>query len=67
MSSHRDSTGLGSARVPRVGERVLAIANFSLNTPRPARMNLKGKFVAARRRNQHARGVRYPTTLIHAL
>jgi hypothetical protein len=35
--------GLGSARVSRVGDRVLAIADFSIKT------------VSARRRNQHAR------------
>ena len=39
---------LGSARVSRVGDRVLAIADFSIKT------------VSARRRNQHARRMRYP-------
>ena len=38
----------GSARVSRVGDRVLAIADFSV------------KIVLARRQNQHARRVRYP-------
>src|SRR5437763_694094 len=38
----------GSARVSRVGHRVLAIADFSV------------KIVSARRRNQHARRVLYP-------
>src|SRR5207248_6060551 len=41
----------GSARVSRVGDCVLAIADFS------------GKSVSARRRNQHARRVRYPEEL----
>ncbi|PYL88607.1 MAG: hypothetical protein DMF16_08040 [Verrucomicrobia bacterium] len=36
------------ARVSRVGDRVLAIADFSIKT------------VSARRRNQHARRMRYP-------
>jgi hypothetical protein len=40
--------GLGSARVSRVGDRVLAIADFSIKT------------VSARHRNQHVRHVRYP-------
>ena len=40
--------GLGSARVSRVGVRLLAIPDFSVKT------------VSARRRNQHARRVRYP-------
>ena len=40
--------GLGSARVSRVGVRVLAIPDFSVKT------------VLARRRNQHTRRVRYP-------
>ena len=40
--------GLGSARVSRVGDRALAIVDFSVKT------------VSARRRNRHARRVRYP-------
>jgi hypothetical protein len=40
--------GLGSARVSRIGDRVLAIEDFSVKT------------VSARRRNQHARRMRYP-------
>ena len=39
--------GLGSARVSRVGGPVLAIADFSVKT------------VSSRRRNQHARRMRY--------
>jgi len=42
------SSGLGSARVPRAGDGVLAVANFS------------EKIVSARRRNQHARRARHP-------
>jgi hypothetical protein len=61
---------MGSARVSRAGERVLAIANFSSDAFMftPARSK---KIVSARRRrngceataelsNQHARRVRYP-------
>jgi hypothetical protein len=44
----------GSARVSRVGDGVRAIADFCL------RVELQEKIVAARRRNQHARRVRYP-------
>ena len=44
--------GLGSARVPHAGDGVLAIANFS------------EKIVSARRRNQHARRVRYPELIL---
>jgi hypothetical protein len=40
--------GLRSARVSRVGDRVLAIADFSIKT------------VSARRRNQNARRMSYP-------
>src|SRR6478672_1625836 len=54
---------MGSACVPRTGERVLAIANCSLAfrkqrlRPRPEK-----EIVSARRRNQHARRMRYPET-----
>jgi hypothetical protein len=51
QASHDFSTslfGLGSARVSRVGDRVLAIADFSVET------------VSARRRYQHARRTHYP-------
>jgi len=50
---------VGSARVSRAGERVLAVVNFSWRVsyrPDPA----KGKIISARRRNQHARRMRYP-------
>jgi len=50
----------GSARVPGAGERVLAIADFALNFPLRTVANLQKKFVAARRRNQHAGRMRYP-------
>jgi hypothetical protein len=53
---------LGSARVSRAGERVLAIANFRLARQYPARKTSKEEFVSARRINQHARRVRYPDT-----
>jgi hypothetical protein len=45
---------LGSARISRAGDGVLAIANFSEISARG------GKSVAAGRRNQHARRVCYP-------
>ena len=48
MIFRRHNQGLGSARVSRAGDGVLAIADFC------------GKIVSARRRNQHARRVRYP-------
>jgi hypothetical protein len=50
---------LGTARVSRAGERVLAIANFVLLSqfPTPA-LRMDKKFVPARRRNQHARRMR---------
>ncbi len=51
---------LGSARVSRAGERVPAIANFLKNACCSRAATLQKKFVSARRRNQHARGVRYP-------
>ena len=48
--------------------RVLAIASSRSRTllvvsPRPAPVKLKEKIVSARRRNQHARRVRYPIQL----
>jgi hypothetical protein len=48
----RCSRRLGSARVSRVGDGVLAIADFP------------EKIVSARRRNQHARRVRYPAIIL---
>jgi hypothetical protein len=51
---------LGSAGVSRVGERVLAIANFLRICPSPLASEIKRKIVSARRQNQHARRVRYP-------
>jgi hypothetical protein len=50
---------LGSARVSRVGERVFAIANFLMSSYHWSNEDWKGKVVSARRRNQHARRVRY--------
>ena len=41
MSAAR--SGLGSARVSRAGERVLAIANFSFDSPRPHAGNISRK------------------------
>ena len=67
MSRRRSSGGLGSARVSRAGERVLAIANFPSNLLRLATTKLSGKSIAARRRNQHAGHVRYAETSRHAL
>jgi hypothetical protein len=43
----------GSARVPRAGEGVLALADFSWRI-------IFRKIVLAGRQNQHARRVRYP-------
>ena len=43
----------GSARVSRVGEGVLAFANF------PTFVHRKTKFVAATRADQHGRRIRY--------
>jgi hypothetical protein len=54
------SEGLGGARVSPAGERVRAIANFTSDMPLSVKMNLLEKFLAARRRNQHERCVRYP-------
>ena len=50
---------LGSARVSRAGDGVLAIANF-FDVLAERTVRLKEKSVAAGRRNQHARRVRYP-------
>jgi len=47
-------SNLGSTRVWRVGEGVLAFANF------PALGYRETKFVVAGRADQHARRVRYP-------
>jgi len=54
-------TGLGSARLWRAGERLQAFANFSLERSLCMETRLRGKFVAAERRNQHAERVRSPT------
>jgi hypothetical protein len=51
---------LGSARVSRVGERVPAIADFFGALFLVVQNEIQEKFVSARRRNQHARRVRYP-------
>jgi len=61
---------LGSARVSRAGDEVLAIANFSemsgWGTERTKIIfRAKEKSVAAERRNQHARRVRYPARIRH--
>jgi hypothetical protein len=54
---------LGSARVSRTGDGVLAVANFLESwSGRAARG--EGKFVAARRRNQHARRVPSPERIL---
>jgi len=50
---------LGSARVSRAGDGVLAIANFSYVFDQPSH-EAPRKFVSARRRNQHAGRMRYP-------
>ena len=52
--------GLGSTRVSRVGDRALAIANFSCDFVSSQSNEIQRKPVSARRRNQHARRVRYP-------
>ena len=51
---------MGSERVSRVGERVLAIANFFVI------LGSRTKIVSARHRNQHARRVRYPLPNVYA-
>ncbi len=51
---------LGSARVSRVGDGVLAIADFPGRAKSMARCEFFRKIVSARRQNQHARRVRYP-------
>jgi hypothetical protein len=53
-------SGLGSARVSRIGERVLPIANSSLDSITLLKPEQKRKTVSARRRNQHARRARFP-------
>jgi hypothetical protein len=50
---------MGSAGVSRAGERVLAIANFSCGFSSSLVIEFQDKIVSARRRNQHARRVRY--------
>jgi hypothetical protein len=45
---------LGSARVSRAGERVLAFANFPVDSHSLLRIKFQGKIVSAGRRNQHA-------------
>src|SRR5438876_5884193 len=55
---------LGSARVSRAGDGVLAIANFLFTRKTSRRRKLSEKIVSARRRNQHARRVRYPDRLL---
>ncbi len=70
MTLCRDSRGLGSARVSRAWRWCPAIANFSYalhsrDVPIEMTLQIKEKFVAARRRNQHARRVRYPTEMSH--
>jgi hypothetical protein len=60
----RDRVGVrGSARVSRVGDGVLAIANFSGVCHYFGRASAREKIVLARRQNQHARRVRYPDYL----
>ena len=51
---------LGNARVSRGGDGVFAIADFLCNSSFRAADASYEKLVSARRRNQHARRVRYP-------
>jgi hypothetical protein len=51
---------LGSTRVARVGDGVLAIADFSYRRRLASALRLQQKIVSARRRNQHAVRVRSP-------
>ena len=65
MSFRYGSGGLGSARASRAGDGVLAIAHFSWAFDaqlvwHETTLQIQRKFVAARRRNHHARRVRYP-------
>jgi hypothetical protein len=54
---------LGSARVPRAGDGVLAIEDFR-SAQSGASCDAFGKIVSAQRRNQHARRVRYPSICV---
>jgi len=65
MTLHCGSRGLGTARVSRAWRWCPAIANFSCaphsrDVLSERTLQMKEKFVAARRRNQHTRRVRYP-------
>jgi len=57
---------LGSASVSRAGDGVLAIANVS-SVSDQVQIYLKKRSFSARRENQHARRMRYPTYLRAAL
>ncbi|CAN5579118.1 hypothetical protein BH20VER3_BH20VER3_18150 [soil metagenome] len=60
MTTRRDAA-FWVAHASRVlATRVLAVANFPHSVDCPLRMGLLEKFVTARRRDQHARRVRYP-------
>ena len=54
---------LGSARVSRAGDDVLAIADFSCACQARYAILAQPKIVSARRRNQHAGRMRYPNRL----
>jgi len=58
---------MGSARVSRAGDGVLAIANSSEDTKYTMRLPTLRKTVSARRRNQHARRMHYPDSADHGL
>ena len=57
---------LGGARVSRAGDDVLAIADFRSVFQTHYPIYVLQKFVSARRRNQHARRVRYPILVDYA-
>ena len=56
----RDAAVLGSARASRAGDGALAIANFGGDDSIFPKLGWQQKFVAARRRNQHARARALP-------
>ena len=57
---------LGSARLWRAGDRVLAIANFIYDFASPWRSSALQKFVSARRRNQVAAATAPQTSVLTA-
>ena len=63
MKRERRTFSLGSARVSRAGERVLAVANFSKTERHSRVVPDRKKFVAVEHRDQHSRRARYPESV----